>query len=79
MCILSQNILNYIHDWSKKYKLEFNPFKTKVLMIFKKSIIEQCIDLNLKGVAIEKVRKIKYLGIIVDHKMQWKEHFFLYF
>ena len=47
-------------------------------MIFKKSIIDQCIDLNLKGVVIEKVRKIKHLGIIVDHKMQWKEHFFMF-
>ena len=47
---------------------------TKVLKIYKKSTIDQCIDLNLGGVTIEEVRKIKYLGIIVDLKMQWKEH-----
>ena len=44
------------------------------MKIYKKSIIDQCIDLNLGGVTIEEVKKIKYLAIIVDHKMQWKEH-----
>ena len=69
-CTLLQYILNYIFDWSKKYKLNFNIFKTKVLKIYKKSIIDQCIDLNLGGVTIEEVRKMKYLGIIFYYKMQ---------
>ena len=73
-CPSSQNILNYILDWSKKHKLKFNPFKTEVLKIYKKCVIDQCIGLNLGGVTIEEVRKIKYLAIIVDHKMQWNEH-----
>ncbi|GFW25938.1 nose resistant to fluoxetine protein 6 [Trichonephila clavipes] len=30
--------------------------------------------ISLGGVIIEEVHKIKYLGIIVDNKMQWKEH-----
>ena len=53
VCTMSQNILNYILGWSKKYKLEFNPFKTKVLKIYKKSIIDECIDLNLRVVTNE--------------------------
>ncbi|GFY40042.1 reverse transcriptase domain-containing protein [Trichonephila inaurata madagascariensis] len=57
-------------DWL--YKLEFNPLKTKVMKIFKKSTVDQRINLKLGGVIIEEVHKIKYLGIIV--KVQWKEH-----
>ncbi|GFS56900.1 transposon Tf2-9 polyprotein [Nephila pilipes] len=36
--------------------------------------LNQRINLKLGGVTIEEVHKIKYLGIIVDNKMQWKEH-----
>ncbi|GFY72755.1 uncharacterized protein TNIN_387811 [Trichonephila inaurata madagascariensis] len=74
VCTLSQNILNKIFDWSELYKLEFNPLKTKVMKIYKKSIVDQRINLKLGGVIIEEVLKIKYLGIIVDNKMQWEEY-----
>ncbi|GFV52811.1 RNase H domain-containing protein [Trichonephila clavipes] len=43
------------------------------MKIYKKSTVGQRINLNLGGVIIEEVHKIKYLGIIVDNKMQWKE------
>lgn len=36
-CALSQNILDYTFEWSELYKLEFNPSKSKVMMIHKKS------------------------------------------
>ena len=71
---MSQNNFNYILDWSKKYKLEYNTFKRKVLKIYKKSIIDQRINLNLEGETIEELRKTKYLGIIVDQNMQWNKH-----
>ena len=68
-----QSILNCILDWSEKHKLELNLFKTKTLKICKTSFVDQYIDLNLGGVTLEESRKIKYLGIIVNQKMQWKE------
>ncbi|GFX49475.1 transposable element Tcb2 transposase [Trichonephila clavipes] len=74
VCTLSQNILTNIFDSSELYKLELNPLKTKVMKTYKKSTVYQRINLNLEGVIIEEVQKIKYLGIIVDSKMQWKEH-----
>ncbi|GFV01624.1 putative 115 kDa protein in type-1 retrotransposable element R1DM [Trichonephila clavipes] len=74
VCTLSQSILNNIFDWSELYKLEFNPLKTKVMKIYKKSTVDQRINLQLGGLIIEEVQKIKYFGIIVDNKMQWKEH-----
>ncbi|GFX64597.1 uncharacterized protein TNCV_1671331 [Trichonephila clavipes] len=74
VCALSQSILNNTFDWSELYKLEFNPLKTKVMKIYIKSTVDQRINLKLGDVIIEEVHKIKYLGIIVDNKMQWKEH-----
>ncbi|GFY05025.1 probable RNA-directed DNA polymerase from transposon BS [Trichonephila clavipes] len=74
VCTLSQSILNNICDWSELYKLKFNPLKTKVMKIYKKSTVDQRINVKLGDVIIEEVRNIKYLGIIVDNKMQWKEH-----
>ncbi|GFX86054.1 RNase H domain-containing protein [Trichonephila clavipes] len=70
---MSSQRVNNIFDWSELNKFEFNPFKTKVMKIYKKSTVDQRINLKLGGVIIE-VHKIKYLGIIVNNKMQWKEH-----
>lgn len=74
VCALSQDILNYALEWSRLFKLEFNPSKTKVMMIYKKTRTVESIDLTLGNVPIEEVQQMRYLGIIVDNKLQWKQH-----
>ncbi|GFW35704.1 uncharacterized protein TNCV_4435531 [Trichonephila clavipes] len=44
------------------------------MKISKKLTVGQRINLKLGGVITEEVHKIKYLSIIVDNKMPWKEH-----
>ena len=32
------------------------------------------LELNINNVPITQVNEIKYLGIIIDHKLRWKTH-----
>lgn len=62
--------LDNINEWLKMNKLKLNEKKTKIMEINMTSEIN--IDLN--GETIEKVDHIKYLGFIIDKKLNFNEH-----
>ena len=61
--------------WIKSNKLSLNIQKT-FFMVFHKARIKNtnCGDLIIDDTSIARVYSAKYLGIIVDSKLNWIEH-----
>lgn len=65
-------VMNQIHEWSLKVKLEFSPSKTKCMML--KAKFERTPVVRLAGRSIGWVHQYKYLGIIMDDMMSFLPH-----
>ena len=56
-------------------KLKLNCDKTKYMMIFNRNYkVCNNIRLEIREHEIERVDKMKYLGIIIDRKLKWDDH-----
>lgn len=71
------NMMFYvIEQWVNVNKLKLNASKTKYMIVrsirkeMKGKITLKCMD----GTPIERVEKIKYLGVIIDSKLRLKDH-----
>ena len=72
------SVLNEIELYCRKNLLQVNKSKTKYNVIGKENIRQSFLG-NLHTVmvgseALDSVTKIKYLGVIIDNKMSFKEH-----
>ena len=74
VCSLAQDVLDFAVEWSRLFKLEFHPNKTKAMMVYKKFHDNAEMFLKLGNNPIQNVEEMKYLGIIIDHKFHWKRH-----
>ena len=76
MVSIMQQGLEKVQKWAEEQKLLLSPSKT-VAMIFhrksKKTFIQPK-NLKLNGVEIEYSQSTKYLGILLDTKLCWKNH-----
>lgn len=70
-----QEDLITLDDWLYNNFLTFNADKTK-LMLFKKSsqVTHQALDIIMNGTRIEEVIYVRYLGLIIDEELNWKQH-----
>ena len=70
---LQQDLINVV-TWCKEWKMELNVKKCKTRTVKKsnKNIIEK--DYQLISQQLEKVYVYKYLGVLLDSKLNWKEH-----
>jgi len=69
-------VFNIVEEWMCINKLKLNVSKTKY-MIIRSVRKEQRGNITLKcsdGMELERVDKIKYLGVIIDDKLQFKDH-----
>ena len=72
--------LKFLNSWLKGNKLSLNVQKTNSMLICTKPKRKTLIDFNLKldltieGNELEGVPCIKYLGVQIDHNLNWKEH-----
>jgi hypothetical protein len=64
--------LRKISDWAQNNKLQFNEHKSKVMFRRKRKENKE-IEINLNNKKLE-VNSIKYLGIIFDSKITFREH-----
>ncbi|CAB0039097.1 unnamed protein product [Trichogramma brassicae] len=69
-----QLILKKVDKWCSETGLTVNPAKTELVIFTRKHRVEQCANLTLRGSRIEARESAKYLGIILDRKLKWKEH-----
>ena len=55
-------------------KLSLNYSKTSYMLISNKCIKPQSFKINLNNVDIKRVEYVKYLGVLLDNKLNWKAH-----
>ena len=77
----SANILNddllLISNWAYKWKMLFNPDPNKPaqeLLLSRKSQIQNYSTLSLNNIQVERSTYHKHLGVILDGKLNFKEH-----
>ena len=67
------NQLIKVNNWLKINKLSINYSKSNYI-IFTKQRIQKTLNINMEGNELERVRETKYLGVILDEKLNWKSH-----
>ena len=66
------NNLDNVLSWSRQWLVNFNPNKTKSMIISNKKSNHP--PLYFDGQPIEEVDNHKHLGIILNNKLNWKDH-----
>ena len=67
--------LSKITDWARSNKIRFNENKSKVMLMSRRKRKErEKIEIYVNNKIIQQVNSIKYLGIIFDNKMTFREH-----
>jgi hypothetical protein len=67
--------LNKNVEWATDNKIKFNERKSKVMLMTRRKRKERKeIAIYLNNRPIPQVQRIKYLGIIFDRKLTFKEH-----
>lgn len=59
--------------WFNSNKLSLNLNKTK-FMIFGNRKINTTVYMEIDNIEVERVYEIKFLGVLIDHKLCWKPH-----
>jgi len=59
-------------NWAKDSKIIFNEQKPKVIVVTRKK--GRDVSIYLKNKHLEQVNNIKHLGIIIDSKLNFREH-----
>lgn len=66
--------LDKINNWLRTNKLKLNVSKTKVMVIRHPSMAAAVNRITVDGEELEVVNSIKYLGVMIDHKLDFKEN-----
>ena len=61
-------------DWLTAKKLSLNISKTKYMLVTNKHVSTESFVIYVNINRIERTLTYKYLGVIVDEKLTWKEH-----
>ena len=69
---LNEDLLS-LSGWLKFKQLKLNISKTKVMIVSRNRVNEN-ISFEIDGEIIERVREIKYLGVIIDDKLKFDVH-----
>ena len=66
--------LSNIASWLKIDKLSLNVNKTQFMMFSRKQNQIENIVIRIEGQIIERVTQTKFLGVIIDEKLTWRNH-----
>jgi hypothetical protein len=67
--------MNKIQNWAKNNKINFNEQKSIAMVISRRRRKENKeIIIYMNNKPLEQAQKIKYLGIIIDSKLNFREH-----
>ena len=67
--------MNKVLTWAKNNKLNFNEQKSKVVVISRRKRKEnKGISVYMNNKTLEQVQRIKYLGLIIDSKLNFRDH-----
>ena len=70
----TRNIINKIMKWCKENGLQISTLKTKVIYWSKTKNKNHPKHIQIDGQKIEISKSVKYLGVIIDNKLNWNEH-----
>jgi hypothetical protein len=71
---LVQWALLSVEGWCDEHGLTVNPGKTGLVAFTRKRKLPGFFEPKLFGVTMQCSRSIKYLGVILDERLTWKEH-----
>jgi hypothetical protein len=67
--------LTKISKWARKNKVRFNDKKSKVMLMTRRKRKErEEVEVYLNNKILRQVKTMKYLGIIIDNKLTFREH-----
>lgn len=69
----ANKILRDLVDWTNRNKLNFNPDKSKLMLVTRKLKFKKP-EISLDGITLNYVTQFKYLGCILDSKFSWYPH-----
>lgn len=68
--------LNILNNWLHNNKLELNANKTNYMLFQRKKVIDFSLlpNLYVNNIKIERATETKYLGLVIDEKLNWNAH-----
>ena len=67
--------LSILTDWFKANSLTLNVGKTNVLLFDYRKKQNSSLETHIAGTMIKSVRTTKFLGVVLDNKLSWKDHY----
>lgn len=71
---IMRNALRIVEEWCDESGLTVNPEKTGLMLFTRKRKLRAFTRPKLLGVTLELTDKVKYLGVILDRELSWREH-----
>ena len=73
-CNLVNFDLEAIHEWSRKWLVDFSVPKTKSLIISNKADRDENPPVEMNGTVLDDVHSHKHLGVILNQTLTWTSH-----
>ena len=68
------NELKNVSKWLSANRLTLNIDKSNFLIISNKRKIDNTVDIKIDNLSVKEKDCIKYLGVLIDNKLSWKQH-----
>ena len=72
--VIMNEALKQACDWGKNLQLRFVPQKTAAIFFHRKKNFKEPKKLKIDGIEIDYQKQIKFLGIHLDTRLNWKYH-----
>ena len=72
-CNIMNQELRKLAEWFRTNQLSLNISKTNFMIFSNNNIGTQC-DIKINDLQLERVTSTKFLGVVIDEKLSWKDH-----